>query len=174
MKTNGDDDESNLDHVYCFLQKAVYMGIDGNPFHEWSLEFIKAVLREATSLDILLLDHWGHEETPETKCFDEFCAYLATCQIFLSNFRLLNIFSLIHQPPYAYGFVVSQKNFNQLITAYIAAPTDHMQKIQITHTKKECSDIAFDCSPRIEQQYLAFKTIELGDCQFISQYKATP
>ena len=72
------------------------------------------------------------------------------------------------------GFVVSRKNFNQLISAYFAAPTDHVQKLHITLTKIKCSDVSFECSPTIEQRYRSFKTVQMGDCQFVSKYKATP
>ena len=159
----------NLDHVY-FLRNAEYMGINGNPFEEQGLEFLKAVLKEATNLEVLLLDHWGDDDEWEVKFFDEFCAFLPSCQTFLSNFRLLKILSLMESN----GLVVSRKNFNQLITAYFAAPTDHVQKLHITRTKIKCSDVSFECSPIVEQRYRSFKTIQIGDCQFVSKYKATP
>jgi hypothetical protein len=60
------------------------------------------------------------------------------------------------------------------MTTYFTAPTDHMQKLQISQAKIKCRDIAFECSPSIDKRYLAFKTIELDSCQFISKYKATP
>ena len=60
------------------------------------------------------------------------------------------------------------------MTTFFTAPTDHMQKLQITLAKIKCSDVAFECSPAINQRYLAFKTVELDNCQFVSKYKATP
>ena len=156
------------DNVY-FLQNAVYVGIDGSPFDEQGLEFLKAVLK-VTNLEVLILDHWGEEGEWEVKFFNEFCAVLSSCQAFLSHFWLLKIFSLMKSS----GLLVSRKNFNKLMTAYLAAPTDHMQKLHITCTKIKCSDVLFDCSPEIDQRYLAFKTVELGGCQFVSKYKATP
>ena len=85
------DENMNLDHVYRFLRNAVYLGINGNPFVEWGLEFIKAVLKEATNLEVLLLDHWGKEDAEwktelEPKCFDEFCAYLYSNKAFCPDF----------------------------------------------------------------------------------------
>ena len=71
-------------------------------------------------------------------------------------------------------FVVSQNNFNQLISAYFAAPTDHVHKLHITLTKIKYSDVLFECSPTIEQRYRFFKTVQMGNCQFVSKYKATP
>jgi hypothetical protein len=160
----------NLDNVY-FLRNAVYLGINGpRVFHEQGIEFLKAILKVVTNLEILLLDHWGDEDEWEVEFFDKFCAYLSSCQAFLSNFRLVKIFSLWESN----GLMVSRKNFNQLMTAYFAAPTDHMQKFHITHVKIKCSDVSFECSPTIEQRYRSFKTIQMSDCQFVSKYKATP
>ena len=83
----------NLDNVY-FLRNAVCLGINGpSVFHEQGIEFLKAVLKVATNLEVLLLDHWGDEDEWEVEFFDEFCAYLSSCQVFLSNFRLVKIFS---------------------------------------------------------------------------------
>ena len=159
----------DLEWVY-FLQNAVYLAIDGSPFEEQGLKFLKAVLEEAINLEVLILDHWGEEGEREVKFFDEFCALLSSCPEFLSHFQLLKIFSSIRSN----GFVVSRENFNQLITAYFAAPTDHVQKLHITRTKIKCSDLSFECSPMIEQRYRCFKTIQMRDCQFVSKYKATP
>ena len=165
------DDDMNLDYVYSFLQNAVYLGINGNPFVEQGLQFIEIVLKEATNLEVLLLDHWGkHTELLEPKFFDEFCAYLSSNNAFLSRFQLLKILSSIESNE----FVVSRKNFNKLIMAYFAAPTNHVQKLHITHTVIKCSDISYECSPEIDQRYLAFKTLELDDCQFVTKYEATP
>ena len=75
----------DLDDVY-FLQSAVYVGIKGYPFEEQGFEFHKAVLKEATNLEVLILDHWGEEDEWETKFFDKFCTYLSSCRAFLSNF----------------------------------------------------------------------------------------
>ena len=160
----------NLDSVY-FLRNAVCLGINGpSVFHEKGIKFVKAVLKVATNLEVLLLDHWGDEDEWEVEFFDEFCAYLSSCQAFLSNFRLVKIFSWMESK----GCVVSRNNFNQLIAAYFAAPTDHMQKLHISRTKIKCSDVSFECSPMIEQRYRSFKTIQISDCQFVSKHKATP
>ena len=160
----------NLDDVF-FLRNAIYLGINGRSvFHEQGNEFLKAVLQVATNLEVLLLDHWGDEGEWEVEFFDKFCASLSSCQAFLSNFRLVKIFSWVDSE----GLVVSRKNFNQLITAYFAAPTDHVQKLHIAHTKIKCSDVSYEHSPMIEQRYRSFKTIQISDCQFVSKYKATP
>lgn len=165
----GTSEEMNPEYVY-FLRNAIYLGIDDAPFELNAVKFIQAVIEEATNLEVLILDHWGDKGEREVKIFDEFCAFLSTCKAFLSNFRFLKIFSSLHSN----DFVVSRKNFNKLITAYFATPTDHVQKLQISHTEIKCSDISFECSPKIDQRYLAFKTIELVNCHFVSNHKATP
>ncbi len=158
------------DLVYLF-RNALYLAIEGHPLDKFTIEFLQAVLMEAVNLEVLILDNWrGHDNHEwEEKVFDEFCALLSCSQTFLSNFRLFKICSSNSK-----GFIVSQKNFNQLITAYFAAPTEHEQKLQISHTVIKYSDMPFDCSPTIDQRYLVFKTIELTDCHFVSEYKATP
>ena len=123
---------------------------------------------------MLLLDHWGGEDEWEIEFFDKFCAYLSTSKAFLSNFRWVKLFSCVDLR--SKGLVVSRKNFNQFITAYFAAPTDHVQKLHIACTKIKCSDVSlnFECSSTIEQRYRSFKTINISGCQFVSKYKATP
>ena len=164
-------DRIKLDNVY-FLRNAVYLGMNASVFDEKGIEFLKATLQVATNLKVLLLDHWGYEGEWEVEFFDEFCAYLSSRQAFLSNFQFVKIFSCVDLG--AKGLVVSRKNFNQLITAYFAAPTDHVQKLHIARTKIKCSDVSFERSPTIEQRYRSFKTIQISDCQFVSKYKATP
>ena len=152
-------EDINLDDVF-FLRNAVYLGMRGPVFHEQGLEFLKAVLKMATNLEVLLLDHFpdDSEEWEPVEFFDKFCTFLCSYQTFLSRFRLLKIFSSLHLK----GFVVSQKIFNQLVIAYFAAPTDHMQRIHMDRTKIKCSDVSFECSP-IEQRYRSFKTIQMDD-----------
>ena len=161
----------NLDNVY-FLRNAVHLGLTGYVFDKQGFEFLKAILQVATNLEVLLLYYWGDEGNWEIEFFDKFCAFLSTRQAFLSNFRWVKIFCYVDLG--AKGLMVSRKNFNQLITAYFAAPTDHVQKLHITHTRIKCSDISFERSPTIEQRYRSFKSIQISDCQFVSKYKATP
>ena len=160
----------SLDNVF-FFQTAVDVEINGYPFEELGFEFLKAVVKEATDLEVLVLDHWGEDDEAETKFFDKFCTYLSSCRAFLSNFRLFKLLSSMC----SLGFVVSQKSFNQLISAYFAAPTDHMQKLEFTRTKIKCCDVSLECMPKIDQRYLPFKTIKFDHtCQFVSEYKPSP
>ena len=159
---------ANLDYVH-FLREVVYFGTLGFPLEEQGLEFLKAVIKEAPNLEVLILDHWGEDDV--WLSLDDLCICLYSHPTFLSKFRQLTIHSTIS----FLGFFVSRKNFNQLITAYFAAPTDHTQKLEFSHTKIECCDISDECSPKICQHYLPYKTIELDcECQFVSEYEATP
>ena len=156
----------HLDHVY-FLRDAVYVGIKGHLLDE-GLEFLKAAIKEATKLEVLLLDHWYDNDQWETRFLDDFCCFLSSCQISLSNFQVFKVLSSMCR-----GLVISRKNFNQLITAYFAAPTNHVQKLEFNMTKIHCNDISFECIPQLDQCYLPFKTIQLNQCQFVSEYKPT-
>ena len=46
----------HLDHVY-FLRDTVYVSIKSHLLDE-GLEFLKAAIKEATKLEVLLLDRW--------------------------------------------------------------------------------------------------------------------
>ena len=160
--------DANLDYVH-FLCEVVYLGTQCFPFEEQGLEFLKAVIKVAPNLEVLIVDHWG--ENDEWLSLDDFCTFLSSHPTFLSKFRRLAIHSTISN----LGFLVSRNNFNHLITAYFAAPTDHTQKLEFNHTRIKCCDVFNECSPKICQHYLTYKTIELdSDCQFVSKYKATP
>ena len=166
---------NDIDHDYAaivplYLRSAVYIGVKGHIFTEQGLDFVKAIIKEATQLEVLMLEDWGIDGVWETEFFNEFISFLCSYPRFFSNFRLFKILSSMTE----LGFTVSRENFNNLMTAYFTAPTDHMQKLQIVQTKIKCSDIAFECSPEIDQRYLAFKTVELDNCQFVSKYTATP
>ncbi len=159
----------HLDNVF-FLRDALYVVIKGYPLVE-GVEFLKAVVKDATNLEVLLLDHWGEDDEWEVIFFDKFCAYLSTCQAFLSHFHLFKLLPT----EFSEGFVASRKNFNQLIAAYFAAPTDHVQKMEFHMTKILCCDITFECVPKFDHSYLPFKTVKLDEsCQFVSEYKPTP
>ena len=157
--------EIELDYVR-FLSEVVYLGIHGLPFEAKGLEFVKAVIKEATHLEAVILEGVFCEED-ERVSLDELCTYLTSHPTFLSNVRLLKILSC--HP----GYVVSREVFDNLITAYFSASTDRTQKLQFTGTKIKSYDIYYDCSPKIDQHYLLFKTIELDNCRFVSSYKAT-
>ena len=166
---------NDVDHDYAaivpiYLCNAVYIGVKGHVFTEQGLDFLKAIIKEATRLEVLMLDDWGIDGEWETEFFNDFIAYLCSYPRFFSNFRLFKVLCSMS----GLGFTVSRENFNNLMTAYFTAPTNHVQKLQITQAKIKCSDIAFECSPTIDQQYLSFKTVELDNCQFVSKYKATP
>jgi hypothetical protein len=147
------------------------IGVTGHLFTQ-GLDLLKAIVKEATQLEVLTLDNWGSKRIWETEFFDEFVAYLCSYPKFFFKLELTQN-SFIHVWS-TLGFTVSRENFNNLMTTYFTAPTDHIQNLRITKAKIKCSDIAFECSPTVDQQYLVFKTVKLDNCQFISKYKATP
>ena len=67
-------------------------------------------------------------------------------------------------------YTVSQASLDQLITAYLSAPTDHFQLVQFSFTNIKQQDA--DGSPTVDRTYLQFKNIRLSDCHFTC--KATP
>ena len=156
--------------VPYYLRSAVYIGVKGHIFTEQGLNFVKAIIKEATQLEVLLLDDWGEDDVWEKEFCNDFIAFLCSYPRFFSTFRMFKILCSIAGD----GFIISRENFNNLMTTYFTAPTDHMQKLQFTQAKILCSDIAFECSPTIDQKYLDFKTVEFDSCQFVSKYKATP
>ena len=153
-----------LDHVH-FLCNVVYLGIQGRPFEEKGLEFLKAVIREATHLEVLMLSG-GLDEEKDCECLDEFCTFLSSHPTFLSTFRILKILNSEYR--------VSRHCFNQLMTSYYAATTDHVQKMEFSLIRIRCSDVAYEFGPKIDERYLSYKTVELNCCMFISEYEATP
>ena len=159
----------DLDGVH-FLYNVVCVSFLGFPLEDDGLEFIKALIEGATNLETLILNQWGEDD--ERFYWDEFCNCLSSQTLFLSKFRQLVIHST--NSCRFLGFGVSRRSFNQLISAYFAAPTDHMQKLEFNHTKIKCSNSSDDCSPIVDQRYLRFKTLDLSGCQFVSEYDATP
>ena len=153
-----------LDHVH-FLRNVVYLGIQGQPFEEKGLDFLKAVIREAAHLEVLMLGG-GFDDEEDCESLDEFCMFLSCHPTFLSNFRILKILNS------EYG--VSRHCFNQLISSYFAASTHHVQKIEFSLIRIRCSDVAYEFGPKIDERYLSYKTIELNSCKFISEYESTP
>ena len=135
-----------------FLSEVVCIGFQGFPLEEQGLEFVKAVIKGGTNLEMLTLD-----QDDDWVSLDDFCSFLSSQSTFLSKLRQFTILSTIS----FLGFIVSRKSFNQLITAYFAAPTDHVQKLEFSHTKIKCSDISDDCSPTVDEHYFQFKAIEL-------------
>ena len=162
-----------LDYVSIvkhYFHNAYYIGVKGHLFTTQGLKFLKAVMKEATHLEVLILDNWGIQGKWETQFFNEFIAYTCYFPKFFSNLKLFKVLSTMS----GLGFTISRENFNKFMTAYFTAPTNHTQKVHITQAEVQCNNVSFECSPRIEQQYLAFKTAELDNCQFVSRYKATP
>ena len=167
------DNDFSLEHTY-FLRKLRFLSVMGV---EWwrstvsSMEFVQAVVKVATDLEVLNLygDDYDGCTCPEVKervSLDGLCSYLATHPTFWSKFRLLQIFTC------SAGYTVSEKQFNELISAFLSTPTDHVQKVKFTDAKI----VAYDLhpSPKFDRSYAHLKTIELVNCMFVSKFDASP
>ena len=157
-------DDVQLDYG-SFLSRVTYIGIHGTPFEGRGLDFFKAVTNGSSHLEVLILE--GVFCHGERISLDDVCSHLSSCLPFLPHFRLLKF--LTCDPKY----VVSREIFDELIMAYYSTPTDHPQKLRFIETKIKTSNINREC-PRIDQDYLHFKVIELEDCIFVSKQKSTP
>ena len=156
--------DADFDDVH-FLYNVVCLSFVGFPLKEDGFKFVEAVIKGATHLETLFLDQWGEDN--ECVSFDDFCEFLSSQNKFLSKFRQLSIQS--SNSCRFLGFEVSLENFNRLISAYFAAPTDHMQRLEFNSARITYRDTADDCSPMIDQQYLQFKALCLDStCQFVT------
>ena len=166
-------DGIDLEYLY-FLRELRYLSVCGKDLQSSKcprLEFVLAVLKEATHLEVLIIKDDNEDYVLEERTsLDNFCVKLSSHPTFWSNFQLLKVLSLADSS----GYVVSQENFNQLITTYLSAYTDHTQKVRFTDTKV----VAYydtHSSPKTVSNYLHFKTIELDSwCRLFSKYQATP
>ena len=159
------------------LSEVEYVGIQCRPFDPSCVEWIIKLLNKAANLQVLVLQ--GCNVPNDQLDLDDFCEQLATCQPFWSKFQILKIVAGIPEIEELkeYGvdtpeeYTVSQDSLDQLITAYLSAPTDHSQLVQFSYTHIECQDT--NCNPPVDRTSLQFKNIRLSDCRFDSN-KATP
>lgn len=158
----------SLEYTY-FLRKLRFLsvaGMEGCRSDVSSMEFVQAVVKVATDLEVLNL--YGDEflEHEERVSLDNCCTNLASHPIFWSKFRLFQIFAS------SAGYIVSQNRFDELVSAFLSAPADHPQKVRFTDTKI----VAYDLhpSPKFNQSYVHLKTIELVNCVFVSKIHAGP
>ncbi len=164
------DDNTQLKYEFlCELRLLCILGIEWDGVGMSSLDFVQGILEEARHLKVLVLE--GDDYSTCSKTNDSrlhlghFCSNLSSYPTFLSKFRVLKLLSCTP------GYSISQKKFNQLISAYLSAPTGHAQTMRFTGVKIETHEM---CSiPRFDQRYLQLKTIELHHCRFVSEYSAT-
>ena len=149
---------------YDLLTNVVYLGIHGGVFEQPSSNFVEQVIQRSTSLEVVILEGYFHQEEEPTSV-NELVNFLSTQVAFLSRFRILKILTNLSE------YTVLQKNLNKLITAYFSAPTTCLQKIQITDTEIKSYDSTI--CPVIDHRYLQFKIIELVECHFVSKQKST-
>ena len=131
-----------LDYTH-FLKEVVYMGVHGLTFEA---QFIKAVIQEATQLEVLILEGFYDEDEPVP--LDEFCTYISAHPTFWSRFQLLKVLSATIP---GHGYTVSQEIFDKLISTYFSASTDHTQKVQFTDMTI-LSTVFYDSGPTIDQR----------------------
>ena len=189
--------EANL----SLLSEVEYVGIQCRPFEESSVEWIVKLVNNATSLQVLILQ--GCNVPYDSLDLNYFCEQLATCRTYWSNFQILKVVPGIPENDElrdAYGmnsddtpeeYTVSQAALNQIITAYLSAPTNHSQLVQFSFTNiitetaesvdtdsnaiTESQDRNSDCCnlATLDRTYLLYKNIRFSDCRFDSS-KATP
>ena len=154
-------DDVDTDDVR-FLCNVVCVSLLGFLLVDDGLEFLVALIEGATNLETLILDQWGEDD----ECFylSDFCDTLSSQISFLSKLRQLTIRSTnsVRFP----GFSVPRKSFNRLISAYSAAPTDHVQRLEFSLVRVDSRDDSIPESPVIDTHYLQFKTFKLEGCSF--------
>ena len=165
-------DDIKLEYAYYF-REVVYLGILSSPLEDQSLEFVMAILDEATHLQVLVMEFGEVNLGLDTERvpLNELCSELSNKWTLLSNLQILKIQK--HHDGCA-GYFVSRENFDNLVSAYLSAPTNHPQKLHICDTIIKSEDTLLP--PKINSHYLHFKTMELDNCQFqvVSNRRATP
>ena len=152
------------------LRDLRYLSIVGvrmkEPVYE-SLIFAHDIAKQATHLEVLSLHgrsypHGCFESDPLS--LDYLCSELSHHPTFWSNMRILEILDCCP------GYTASQEIFDQLISAFLSAPTNHAQRVTLVGTSvlsdQEHKSLSFD------QDYLQFKTIKFVNCQFILKHRA--
>ena len=167
------DDNVEFRHKYvsdflCELRVLYVLGIEWIHSYVRSLDFVRDVLKEANHLRVLMLegdDYTGCNSANEIRVsLNCFCSDLSSHPTFLTEFRVLKILACTP------GYSVSQERLNELISAYLSAPTDHAQIVRFTGVKIESYKIS--SRPKFDQQHLQLKTIEFDNCRFVSECDA--
>ena len=179
------------------LSEIEYVGIQCQPFDNRSIEWLVKLVNNVFNLRVVILQ--GYNVTSEYSCLDldTFCERLATCRPFWSKFGILKVVpGIMDNLEGEYGidtpekYTVSQASLNQLITAYLSAPTNHSQLVQFSFTDivivieesqdtdsdtiTVSQDTNLDFNPAtIDKMCVQFKNIRLSNCDFDSN-KATP
>ena len=185
-------------HDYLSLLSEIeYISILCDPFDESSIEWLVKLVNNASNLQVVVLQGCNVIMKKNYYCLDldAFCERLPTCREFWSRFRILKVVPGIFddlQKDFGVDtpkkYTVSRASLNQLITAYLSAPTNHSQLVQFsftdivviteesqdadsdTITVSQDTNLDFDT---IDQTCVQFKNIRLSDCDFDSN-KATP
>jgi hypothetical protein len=178
----------------ALLSEVEYVGVQCQPFDDSSVEWLVKLVNNASNLQVIVLQ--GYNVTSQYFCLDldTFCERLATCRPFWSKFRILKVVPGIYDElEKDYGVDTPEKytvllaSLNQLITAYLSAPTNHSQLVEFSYTdiikiteSQDTQDsytiiVSRDTNSdySVDQTCVPFKNIRLSDCNFDSN-KATP
>ena len=178
------------------LSEIEYVGVQCEPFQNRCIEWLVKLVNNASNLQVVVLQGCNVKSDYFCLDLDAFCERLATCRPFWSKFRILKVVAgIMDNLEEEYGvdtpekYTVSRASLNQLITAYLSAPTNRSQLVQFSFTNiiitKESQDadsdtitVSWDTNldfdpATIDQTCVQFKNIRLSDCDFDSN-KATP
>ena len=145
----------DIDSEYFdLLDEVALLATSIQGFKNPTMRFVKQIVQRSSCLEVIVLDSWCEEEK---EVLNEFLEFLSTQDSFLSRFRLL----VISQDE---EYTLFQNALGPLITAYMSAPTTHLQKISITGAMIKSYET--DVTPVIDQRYVQFKTIELNGCRY--------
>ena len=155
-------------YLLCDIRYLSIVGVRGKEPACESLIFAHNVVKQATHLEVLSLHGRGYPHgyfESDPLSLDCLCSELSHHPIYWSNMRILEILDCCP------GYSVSLEIFDQLISAYLSAPTNYAQKVTLVGVSvlsdHEHQSLSFD------HDYLQFKTIKLVDCQFILKHRAT-
>ena len=148
----------DIDSEYFdLLDEVALLATSIQGFKPPTMRFVKQIVQRSSCLEVIVLDSWYEEEE---EALNEFLKFLSTQDSFLSRFRLL----VISQDVVFEEYTLFQNALGPLITAYMSAPTTHLQKISITGATIKSYET--DVTPVIDQRYIQFKTIELHGCRY--------
>ena len=146
----------DIDSKYCdLIDEVALLATSIQWFKNPTMRFMKQIVQRSSCLEVIVLDSRceGEEEA-----LNDFLEFLSTQDGFLSCFRLLVISQVVEE------YTLFQNVLGPLITAYMSAPTSHLQKILITGATIKSYET--DVAPVIDQRYVQFKTIELNGCHY--------
>lgn len=154
-------------HLLCDLRYLSIVGVRPKESVYESLTFACDVVKQSTHLEVLSLHGRSYVQgyfESDPLSLDYLCSELSHHPTYWPNMRILEILDCCP------GYTVSQEIFDQLISAYLSAPTHCAQRVTLVGASvlsdHEHQSLSFD------HDYLQFKTIKLVNCQFILKHRA--